>query len=187
MFLRATTAGRVTVWGDVVDAADAGSDAQAWFTQLLQRDCHLVFLDQRAERPVNHQRARAGDVVSFADAMPCLLASEASLEDLNRRIGRELPMTRFRPNIAIDGAEPWAEDHWSLVQVGNVQFEVTHPCAHCVVTTVDQQSGRKDADGEPLRTLASFRAQAGAVHFGINAIGRALGIVRVGDEVTVLR
>ena len=39
---------------------------------------------------------------------------------------------------------------------------------------------------EPLRTLATYRRAGEKVLFGMNAMGAAQGVVRVGDEVTVL-
>jgi len=39
---------------------------------------------------------------------------------------------------------------------------------------------------EPLRTLAGYRTQAGAVMFGMNATHAAPGVIRVGDAVRVV-
>jgi len=116
-----------------------------------------------------------------------LLATEASLADLNKRMNRSLPMSRFRPNVTIDGETPWEEDQWKRICIGELEFEVTHRCARCVVTTVDQQTGVKDPDGEPLKTLATFRRDADGVYFGQNLIPRLLGTIRVGDRVSVIR
>jgi uncharacterized protein YcbX len=55
-----------------------------------------------------------------------------------------------------------------------------------VVTTIDQQSGEKSSDGEPLRTLATFRRGSDGVYFGQNLIPRTLGTIRVGDLVTLI-
>ena len=134
----------VVVWNDSVSAADAGDDAAAWFSQCLSLPCRLVFMDDAASRPVAEEYGEAGDEVSFADGLPLLLATEASLADLNRRLKVPLPMNRFRPNLVIDGDQPWVEESWRSVRVGEVEFQVTHPCLRCVVTTVDQQQGRED-------------------------------------------
>jgi len=80
----------------------------------------------------------AGDAsaaTGFADGYPALLASEASLRDLNARMAARgapaLPMARFRPNIVVgdlgpgSGAggapplEPWEEERWVSVRVGS--------------------------------------------------------------------
>ena len=176
----------VGVWSDTVGAADAGAEAAAWFSQFVGAPCHLVFMDAAATRPVAPEDGQAGDVVSFADAMPLLLASEASLADLNVRMENPLPMNRFRPNVVIDGDEPWIEESWKRLRIGDVDFEVTHPCLRCVVTTIDQQTGQKSGDSEPLRTLTSFRQTEDGVCFGVNLVPRSRSMVSVGDPVTVL-
>ncbi|HEV8314091.1 MAG TPA: MOSC domain-containing protein, partial [Burkholderiaceae bacterium] len=51
---------------------------------------------------------------AFSDGFPLLVASTASLAELNRRLAeRGLPpvtMQRFRPNLVLDGLEPHGED-----------------------------------------------------------------------------
>jgi hypothetical protein len=177
----------VTVWGDQVIAADVGPEPADWLSKYLERECRLVYMDRDAERPVAEAYGQAGDVVSFADAVPLLLAAEVSLADLNRRIGRPLPMSRFRPNVTIDGVEAWQEDHWKRVRIRDVEFEVTHRCARCVVTNIDQQTGHKDEGGEPLKTLATFRRDSDGIYFGQNMVPRSLGTICVGDSVTVVQ
>jgi hypothetical protein len=56
-----------------------------------------------------------------------------------------------------------------------------------VVTTIDQQTGESNADGEPLKTRATFRRQAGQVLFGQNRVARGTGTISEGDPVTVIR
>ena len=175
----------VTVWRDTVDAANAGPEAADWFSRFLELPCRLVFMDQDANRPVAPEYGREGDVVSFADALPLLLTTDASLADLNQRLDKTLPMSRFRPNLVIDGDTPWAEDKWKRIRVGEIEFEITHPCVRCVVTTIDQDTGQKSPDGEPLKTLATFRRGEKGVLFGMNLVPRNGGIIRVGDEVVV--
>ncbi len=177
----------VTVWGDTLSAAEAGPEAAAWFAKYLGCDCRLVYMDQDAQRPVAAEYGQTGDVVSFADAAPLLLASDVSLADLNTRMAKPLPMSRFRPNVTVDGDVPWGEDQWKRIQIGDVEFEVTHRCARCVVTTIDQQSGVKEPGGEPLKTLATFRRDDHGIYFGQNLIPRTFGTIHFGDKVTVAR
>jgi uncharacterized protein YcbX len=172
-----------TVWRDTVDAAGVGPQAADWFSEYLGLSCRLAFMDDAAHRPVDPEYGAEGDQVSFADAMPLLLATDASLADLNRRMEKPLPMSRFRPNVVVDGVHPWGEDHWKRLRIGKVEFEATHRCARCVVTTIDQETGEKSRDGEPLKTLATFRRDADGVYFGQNLVPRGPGTIRVGDEV----
>ena len=72
------------------------------------------------------------------------------------------------------------------MRIGSVSVRVAKPCARCVVTTTDQQTGARGV--EPLRTLATFRSShdsRGEVMFGQNAIPDGEGTLRVGDAVTI--
>ena len=177
----------VTVWDDTFEAAGGGSQAASWLSCYLGCPCQLVYMDQLAHRAVAPAYGQPGDVVSFADAVPLLLATDASLVDLNRRMAQPLPMSRFRPNVTIAGSEPWEEDRWKLVRIGSVEFEVTHGCARCVMTTIDQDTCEKSGDGEPLKTLATFRRDENGVYFGQNLVPRSVGTIAIGDPVEVVR
>lgn len=175
---------RVTVWRDECDAVDEGAAASAWISGHLGLPARLVRLARDDARPLGTTAAQPGDRVSFADAYPFLLLSEASLDQLNRRLNLPLPMDRFRPNIVVSGCEPHAEDTWRCIRIGKVDFRVAKPCARCVVTTTNQQTGERGP--EPLRTLATYRLSDGEVHFGQNLVHNGAGAVRVGDALVVL-
>ena len=176
-----------TVWKNAVPARDAGSDAAAWLSAALGTACRLVFMAEPASaRPVDPDFAEPHDRVSFADGFPLLVTNEASLADLNARLAVPIAMDRFRTGLAVAGAEPWAEDGWARLNIGGVPFASTKDCARCAVTTVDQDTGIRSEEAEPLRTLARFRRKAGGrVIFGQNLIPRGLGRIAVGDAVRV--
>jgi uncharacterized protein YcbX len=184
----------VRVWSSELDAAMASEEAGLWLSKVIGVDVRLVYLDDPTRRATNPEYSQEGDVVSFADGYPLLLASEASLDRLNEWIadGKHasegpLPMIRFRPNVVVAGAEAFAEDGWRLVRIGDVRFRVAKPCGRCVFTTVDPDTAVKGK--EPLATLARHRRWDGNVWFAMNLIPdapRRGGIVRVGDDVQVL-
>lgn len=184
--LRPVRAGRVpvSVWGDVVGGQPVGGEADRWFEEFLGTRCSLVYMPDESVRPVDPDYGEAGDVVGFADGFPFLAISEASLDALNARLERPVPMNRFRPNLVIRGCGPFAEDGWRRVRVGSVTFRVVKPCARCVITTVDQETAA--AGKEPLRTLARFRKVGSNVLFGQNLIHDSRGTLSVGDPVEVL-
>lgn len=175
----------VEIWDDVTGALDAGPDAARWLSDFLGVRCRLVRHAPDAVRPVDPDHARApDDRVAFADGYPFLLTSEDSLEALNGRLPEPLPMDRFRPNLVVAGAGPFAEDGWTTVRIGEVDFSVVKPCTRCKVTTVDQATGR--VGKEPLRTLADFRRGPDGVEFGQNLIHHGTGRLEVGMEVEVV-
>lgn len=186
----------VGIWEGPVAAAVFGDEVNGWFSEALGLQCRLVEMPRTTRRPVPREFAVSeDDVVSFADAFPFLLIGEGSLADLNERLHaqaggasafRALPMNRFRPNLVVRGSEPFAEDSWKKMRIGETIFHVVKPCARCVLTTVDQATGVKDGK-EPLKTMAGYRNVDGKVLFGQNLIAENPGgIVKVGDRIEIL-
>lgn len=183
---------RIRIWTDAIDALEAGAAAADWLSRALGRPARLFHMDDAARRATSGRWGRESPV-SFADGYPLLVTSQASLDALNAAIkrggGAAVGMERFRPNIVIDGADPWAEDRWRALRVGAAVIELVKPCTRCVVTTVDQTAGAR-AGREPLKTLARLRRSAhpelSGVLFGWNAILRDGRAVAAGDAVEVL-
>ncbi|MGF1495470.1 MAG: MOSC domain-containing protein [Elainellaceae cyanobacterium] len=173
---------QVEVWGDWCTAIPAGDDSRNWFSEFLQTDCQLVYMPDDAHRPAGHGRHGEEYPVSFADGYPFLLISQASLDDLNQRLGEPVPMDRFRPNLVVTGCEAFAEDGWNTFQVGGVPFQVAKSCSRCVIPTVDQATGVRGQ--EPMKTLATYRRWDGEIWFGQNLIQTGLGMLKLGDRVT---
>ncbi|MEO0408564.1 MAG: MOSC N-terminal beta barrel domain-containing protein [Cyanobacteria bacterium P01_A01_bin.135] len=179
----------VEVWGDRCEAVPMADSVNDWFSKVLEQPCQLVYMPDHSNRPVDHGKAPAPDgsaalpQVSFADAYPFLLISEASLADLNQRLSAPVPMNRFRPNLVVSGCEAFAEDEWGQIQVGSVPFQVSKSCSRCTITTVDQATGQRGA--EPLKTLSTFRHWNGKIWFGQNLIQMGAGTLQIGDPVTV--
>lgn len=179
----------VTIWKDEVEAVDLGQATAEWFSTHLGCAARLVRIGSRYRRaiqkekvPAVHRETLGIREVSFADAYPFLIISEASLADLNQRLSEPLPMNRFRPNIVVDGVlDPYAEDHWQTIEIGSLRFCHGGPCVRCVVTTTDQLTLQRGK--EPLRTLATYRRNDdGGVNFGMNFFCESsAGTIRVGD------
>ena len=175
----------VRVWRDEVEALHAGEKAARWVSAFLGAPASIVFMPDAVQRPVRPDFARAGDHVSFADAFPLLVTTTDSLDDLNARLDRPLPMNRFRPNVVVAGCTPWEEDDWRRARIGALSLRLPKGCDRCVVTTTDQVTGERGV--EPLRTMATFRKWTdGKVYFGVNAVPDTHGTIAVGDRVTVV-
>ena len=176
----------VDVWGTVCRVVDQGEAAAAFFGRVLGRPARLVQMAARFERPLpeklgNHPPGR----LRFADAAPLLVASLASLEDLNERLDAPVEMERFRPNIVVRGCEPYEEDRWRRITVGEVTLERLAPCGRCTVTTIDPATLARGE--EPLRTLGTYRRQEPfGVTFGTYYAHLGEGTIRIGDPVRAL-
>jgi uncharacterized protein YcbX len=125
----------------------------------------------------------------FADAFPLLLASTASLAEVNSRLVRRghapVGMRRFRPNLVLDGLPAFEEDYIKLLRVGNASVRPVKRCARCTVPGVDPATGEQTSIVPDL--LASFRRTDDGVMFGVNAIviEGAGSMLKIGDEVEV--
>ena len=175
---------QVSIWRDSVSAQIASNETNAWLTAFLGHSVRLVHMYDTSVRLVDTAYAKPGTTVSFADGYPLLCTTNASLQELNGRLFEPVPMERFRPNVVVSGSQPFEEDTWKRLRIGEVKFSVVKPCTRCVITTVDQDTASQGK--EPLRTLSSFRKRNGKVYFGENLVPENTGIIQRGDEVEVL-
>lgn len=182
-----------TVWDHTGPAWDEGDAAAAWLSSCLGTAVRLVRFPGDAVRRVNPEYSPEPAQTAFADGYPLLLASTASLDDLNLRLvsrgASPVTMDRFRPNLVVTGVglAAYAEDGWKRIRIGAVEFDVAKPCVRCVMTTTDQASGTIPEPGEPLGTLATYRRWGGGVIFAQNLVHRGTGRIAVGDAVEVVR
>jgi len=177
----------VNIWKSKgVSAIDQGNESAQWLSDWLGISARLAHVDSNFKRKLNSDYAvSADDHTGFADGYPILIISEASLRDLNSKLGAALPMNRFRPNIVVKDCEPFAEDTWKRIRIGDVEMALVKPCARCVVTTTDQDTLEKNK--EPLKTLNTYRKQKGGAMFGMNVIPLNEGDARVGMSVEIIK
>jgi uncharacterized protein len=179
----------VNIWKSKdVSAIDQGEISAQWFSDWLGVSVRLVHVDPNFRRKLNPDYAVSEeDHTGFADGYPILVISEESLQDLNSKLdaSRPLPMNRFRPNIVVKGCEPFAEDKWKRIRIGDVEMAIVKPCPRCVVTTIDKET--LEQNKEPLKTLNTFRKQEGGAMFGMNVIPINEGEIKVGMKVKVLK
>ncbi len=170
----------VRVWRSHVQGQTTTDAADAFFTALCERPVRLVRFDPAVRRTCDSDFTAEGHTF-FADGYPVLLANTASLHRLNGVIAEAgqtpVPMTRFRPNIVVDGIAADLEDRAGRARLGDVvDMDLVKPCDRCEVTTIDQETGTRRPK-EPLASLAKIRMAPGGgkVLFGQN------GVPRLGD------
>ncbi|MGQ0601659.1 MAG: MOSC domain-containing protein, partial [Anaerolineales bacterium] len=179
----------VVIWRDTVEALDMGEAVSRWLSEYLREPARLVKFADDVTRKVSADYARRPtDQTGFADGYPLLLITQESLDDLNTRLAVSgsdpLPMNRFRPNLVVSGAQPYAEDSWQQIRIGDLVLDLVKPCARCVTTTTDQHTAARGK--EPLATLARYRNNERGALFGQNVIHAGPGTLHMGDAVEIV-
>jgi len=175
----------VVIWKDALQAPDAGDTAAEWLSRFIGKRCRLVYMPTERGRLIAGALA-SSEKVAFPDGFPLLLIGQASLDDLQARVGRPLEMRRFRPNLVIEGASAFAEDGWKRIRIGGQVFRVAGGCSRCILTTIDPDLGERSPDREPLTTLKTYREREGQVYFGQNLVHEGPGRLEVGMAVEIL-
>lgn len=183
------TSAQVQIWQTELSADIENPRINSAFSKFLDKTVRLVRYTDQSQRKLN---SMGGDYIPetrFADSRPLLLTNLSSLQQLNQELEKTgaLPVEikRFRPNVVVQGNQAYQEDHWQGWQSGNVKFSQRKPCSRCVMINIDQQTG-KNLGPEPLKTLARTHTLDGKVIFGSLYIPENKGLLKVGDEISIL-
>ncbi|KAI3455779.1 hypothetical protein Pfo_012442 [Paulownia fortunei] len=190
----------VSVWEWSGSAIDEGEEAAKWFSTFLGKPSRLVRFNEASEcRPVNSDYA-SGHTVRFGDLYPFLLLSQGSMNALNDHLSEPVPVNRFRPNLVVDGCEPFSEDLWNEFRINDVTFRGGELCFRCKIPSINQETAA--VGSEPIETLRKFRSDKilrpnnekhrGRIYIGhwlvcTNYIPETGKVIRVGDPVHVLK
>ena len=126
--------------------------------------------------------------VAFPDGYPVLICNTASLESLNRRMPKPIPMERFRPDVVLGGLTEFAEDRIDTLSFGDVVLRLVKPCIRCIITSTDQKTGERSTNPLPVLRKFRFDKKLLGVKFGENAvisagIGSSLEVGQNGETV----
>ncbi|MEJ1965708.1 MAG: MOSC N-terminal beta barrel domain-containing protein [Gammaproteobacteria bacterium] len=159
------------VWKDSISALDQGDAAAQWLSEAVGFAARLLRIAPVLDRKANAEFAGTTPApVSFSDGFPILVCNSASLEHLNSRMPEPVPMERFRPNIVLDGLEPFEEDRISELRFGAVTLRLVKPCTRCVITATDQHTGQPSTNPLPVLRAFRFNKALMGVTFGENAV-----------------
>ena len=178
------------VWKDSITALDQGDAAARWLTQALGMDARLLRISPVLDRHAKAEYAGPTTApVSFTDGFPILVVNLASLAHLNSQMPEPVPLERFRPNIVLEGLEPFAEDHIDALEFGAITLRLVKPCTRCVITSTDQRTGEPSTNPLPVLRQFRFNRELMGVTFGENAV-IAAGVgetLAIGDTCRVIR
>lgn len=187
----------VNLHQSMVNAYRMGSPYDEWFSACFGFDTVLVYIGD-GRRPVlgtfspksampapskgwlssvsgflgggvgQQQEDDEPDWLAFSDCAPFLIATEASLANVSRRLeSGDMDMVKFRPNIVVDGQGEFDEDFWSELaaavpeggETASPVFTLTKMCNRCASINVDYTTGKPAAGeyGVVLKKLMSDR------------------------------
>jgi uncharacterized protein YcbX len=108
------------------------------------------------------------------------LSSVAAIEAAE---GAPVDPLRFRGNLYVEGAEPWAEAEWPgrRLQIGGVTLAVLKMTDRCAATGVEPGTGRRDMD-----LVQTLRKTFGHIDCGVYARIETGGRIAQGDALTLL-
>ncbi|XP_051935896.1 molybdenum cofactor sulfurase isoform X1 [Hippocampus zosterae] len=162
------------VCGDRVETMDCGDEAASWLSDLLGQPCRLIRQSPDFTRYMNKKSDTAitSSTLSLVNEAQYLMINRASVELIQKvmssrqdypEFDTENIISRFRSNFIISGVEPFEEDNWSHLVIGNIRFMVRGQCVRCQMVGVDQNTGTKTK--EPLMSLSAYHN--GKVTFGV--------------------
>ena len=106
------------------------------------------------------------------------LLSQATLDELTQKAGKNIDVRRFRPNIVLEGMEAWSE--FELIgkqfQLGAARIEVTARIGRCVNIEVNPETGDRD-----IALLSLLQQEFGHAQTGVLAKIINSGTVKIGD------
>ncbi|PPD46262.1 MAG: MOSC domain-containing protein [Methylocystis sp.] len=110
------------------------------------------------------------------------LVNLASVAEIETAQGATVDPLRFRGNLYIEGAAPWAEAEWPgrRLQIGGATLEVLKMTDRCAATGVEPGTGRRDMD-----LVQTLRKSFGHIDCGVYARIESGGRIAVGDTVTL--
>jgi uncharacterized protein len=159
------------VWKHAITALDQGDASARWLTKAVGMEARLLRIAPILDRHASRDYAGTTPApVSFTDGFPILVVNLASLEELNSRMPQPVPLERFRPNIVLEGLEPFAEDRIAALEFDGITLRLVKPCTRCVITSTDQRTGELSTNPLPVLRQFRFNRDLMGVMFGENAI-----------------
>lgn len=128
----------------------------------------------------------SSSVKSRGDTRTVHIVNAATVRELSSALQTPINPTRFRPNIVIDGLEPWEEFKWvdKSIMCGNMKLSVIQRTVRCEGVSIDPLDPDNVLDIPKL--LAKNYPQYGPF-FGVYAVIDGPGTISIGDSVSLIK
>jgi uncharacterized protein YcbX len=115
------------------------------------------------------------------DAGAVSLVGTASLSWCREHLGVDADRRRIRPNLVVETDEPFVEETWAAVELGEVALSVVERIERCRMVDIAQEGLAHD--GRWLKALTETREMCLGIYLDVTRPG----LVRRGAEIVVTR
>ena len=118
--------------------------------------------------------------VSFVNSVSLLNIN--SINDFQKKIGKEIEIPRFRGNICMDGIKAWEEREWigKIIKINNVSFKVEKNIPRCVAINLKPKT-----DDNSLNLLQSLKKTYNHFDMGIYLTALDDGSISLGNSINL--
>lgn len=175
-----------TLFGLRVPGLVLNSEASGWISEVLRGNYRLLYRGSAQNKGSDAENNAKVKGMGYPDSGAVHLINQKTLDALNSSLQNKVQIENFRPNLVVEGAEAFEEDHWSEISINRCRLQTRDRTVRCVVTTIDPKTAVRNNEVEPLATLGKVRRAEGLpVTFGIDMEVLSGGYIRIGDEVVV--
>ena len=173
----------------------------AFFSKESGSTVLCVSAEQQKQRHTHQFGNTSSGVKALGDTRTIHIVNAATVRELGETIGRPLNPSRFRPNMVVDGLEPWKEFDWvgkelvvtATTTTGNdddddnrlpMRLSVLKRTVRCEGISIDPTEQPKEDGTRDVLDMPSLLSKHYPQHgpfFGVYAAIIEPGTVRLGD------
>ena len=157
------------------------SERQLLSEKIIELESSLkkpIFLIKNEECPFFD--TTISNKVSFVNSVSLLNIN--SINDFQKKIGKEIEIPRFRGNICMDGIKAWEEREWigKIIKINNVSFKVEKNIPRCVAINLKPKT-----DDNSLNLLQSLKKTYNHFDMGIYLTALDDGSISLGNSINL--
>ena len=157
------------------------SERQLLSEKIIELESSLkkpIFLIKNEECPFFD--TTISNKVSFVNSVSLLNIN--SINDFQKKIGKEIEIPRFRGNICMDGIKAWEEREWigKIIKINNVSFKVEKNIPRCVAINLKPKT-----DDNSLNLLQSLKKTYNHFDMGIYLTALDDGGISLGNSINL--
>lgn len=178
----------VNIWLHTGPAVEV-PELSEWAADQLKFDVKAVRTAGPWDRMTRQNYLENNNPVRTQDGYPVHWFPVEDLLELSEKAGAEVPWTRFRPQIVVEGMPSQAVHQVFEGTIAGIPFVDAKPCDRCQIPQINQDSGEV-TNIKPLSVLKTYKkwikndGDIGYI-FGENMLPLDSGVIAVGDQLVV--